>query len=129
MLATEHLCWPPDIYCGHWIDGQILADGGTLGKRKPWDSGKFGWSRFDQDVVERVQAATALCRLKRVIPIPNRTIFGAPCEGTVSQRVRIPPGKVAPAGSNRSSRGDNEAAEASGVEGHISDLANMQAVT
>src|SRR5260370_24744298 len=51
MLATEHLCWPPDIYCGHWIDGQILADGGTLGKRKPWDSGKFGWSRFDQDVV------------------------------------------------------------------------------
>jgi hypothetical protein len=30
---------------------QILADGGTLGKRKPWDSGKFGWSRFDQDVV------------------------------------------------------------------------------
>ena|SRR5467141_1915285 len=51
MLATEHLCWPSDIYCGHWIDGQILADGGTLGKRKPWDSGKFGWSRFDQDVV------------------------------------------------------------------------------
>ena len=51
MLATEHLCWPLDIYCGHWIDGQILADGGTLGKRKPWDSGKFGWSRFDQDVV------------------------------------------------------------------------------
>ena len=51
MLAAEHLCWPPDIYCGHWIDGQILADGGTLGKRKPWDSGKFGWSRFDQDVV------------------------------------------------------------------------------
>src|SRR5260370_23613713 len=51
MLATEHLCWPPDIYCGHWIDGQILADGGTLGKRKPWDFGKFGWSRFDQDVV------------------------------------------------------------------------------
>jgi hypothetical protein len=23
---------------------------------------------------------------------PKRTIFGAPCEGTVSQRVRIPPG-------------------------------------
>jgi hypothetical protein len=58
-----------------------------------------------------------------------RTIFGAPCEGTVSQRVRIPPGKVAPAGSNRSSRGGNEAAEASGVEGHVSDLASMQAVT
>src|SRR3979490_626758 len=51
MLATEHLCWPSDIYCGHWIDGQILADGGTLGKRKSWDSGKFGWSRFDQNVV------------------------------------------------------------------------------
>jgi hypothetical protein len=51
MLTTEQLCWPPDIYCGHWIDGQILADGGTLGKRKPWDAGKFGWSRFDQDVI------------------------------------------------------------------------------
>jgi hypothetical protein len=49
MLATEHVCWPLDIYCGHWIDGQILADGGTLGKRKHWDSGKFGWSRFDQE--------------------------------------------------------------------------------
>jgi hypothetical protein len=51
FVGPEQLCWPPDIYCGHWIDGQILADGGTLGKRTPWDSGKFGWSRFDQDVV------------------------------------------------------------------------------
>jgi hypothetical protein len=33
------------------------------------------------------------------------------------------------AGSNRSSRGGNETAEASGVEGHESDLASMQAVT
>jgi hypothetical protein len=49
--GPEQLCWPLNIYVGHWIDGQILADGGTLGKRKPWDSGKFGWSRFDQDVV------------------------------------------------------------------------------
>jgi len=39
--------------------------------------------------------------------------FGAPCEGTVSQRVQISPDKGAPAGSNRSSRGGNEAAEAS----------------
>ena len=30
----------------------------------------------------------------------------------------IPPGNVAPAGSNRSSHGGNEVAEASGVEGH-----------
>ena len=34
-----------------------------------------------------------------------------------------------PAGSNRSSREGNEAAGASGVEGHVSDLASMQAVT
>jgi hypothetical protein len=30
---------------------EFRAVGGTLGKRKPWNSGKFGWSRFDQDVV------------------------------------------------------------------------------
>lgn len=39
------------------------------------------------------------------------------------------PATFAPAGSNWSSRGGNETAEASGVEGHVSDLANMQAVT
>src|ERR1700732_1926906 len=76
MLATEHLCWPSDIYCGHWIDGQILADGGTLGKRKPWDSGKFGWSRFDQDVVGvrrwRVRCGLPTIRTERrlVVAVP-----------------------------------------------------------
>jgi hypothetical protein len=39
------------------------------------------------------------------------------------------PAAFAPTGSNRSSHGGNEAAEASGVEGHISDLASMRAVT
>ena len=34
-------------------------------------------------------------------------------------RVRIPPGDFAPAGSNRSSHGGNEVAEAFGVEGHL----------
>jgi len=38
------------------------------------------------------------------------------------------PAIFAPAGSNRSSRGGNEAAEAFGVEGPERDLANMQAV-
>ena len=36
---------------------------------------------------------------------------------------------VAPASSNRSSREGNDAAGAFGVEGHIGDLASMQAVT
>lgn len=49
-------------------------------------------------------------------------------EGAVSSWARAHPATVAPAGSNRSSRGGNEAAEASGVEGHESDLANTQAV-
>jgi len=41
-----------------------------------------------------------------------------------------PPGNwFAPPGSNRSSSGGNEAAEASGVEGHFSDSASRQAVT
>jgi len=50
-------------------------------------------------------------------------------EGTVSSWARAHPATVAPAGSNRSSRGGNETAEASGVEGHESDLASTQAVT
>jgi len=42
----------------------------------------------------------------------------------------IPPGNwFAPPGSNRSSSGGNEAAEAFGVEGRIGDSASMQAVT
>ena len=50
-------------------------------------------------------------------------------EGAVSSWARAHPATVAPAGSNRSSRGGNETAEASGVEGHVSDLASTQAVT
>ncbi len=50
-------------------------------------------------------------------------------EGAVSKWVRAHPATVAPAGSNRSSRGGDEAAEAFGVEGHVSDLASTQAVT
>ena len=52
------------------------------------------------------------------IQISNGRSWRAPCKGGVSQWVQIPPGDVAPAGSNRSSHGGNEVAEASGVEGH-----------
>ena len=42
----------------------------------------------------------------------------------------IPPGSwFVPRGSNRSSSGGNEAAEAFGAEGRIGDSASMQAVT
>ena len=50
-------------------------------------------------------------------------------EGAVSKWVRAHPATVAPAGSNRSSRGGDEAAEAFGVEGHESDLTSTQAIT
>jgi hypothetical protein len=50
-------------------------------------------------------------------PVKDRS-WRAPCKGGVSQWVQIPPGDVAPAGSNRSSHGGNEVAEAPGVEGH-----------
>ena len=39
------------------------------------------------------------------------------------------PATFTPAGSNRSSRGGNETAEASGVEGHFGDSASMRAAT
>jgi len=49
----------------------------------------------------------------------NVVLWRAPCKGGVSQWVQIPPGDVAPAGSNRSSHGGNEVAEASEVTGHF----------
>ena len=57
--------------------------------------------------------------------------------GIVVRRAKAPffsgceshPATIAPAGSNWSSRGGNEAAEASGVEGSLRNLASMQAVT
>ena len=50
-------------------------------------------------------------------------------KGAGQQWVKFPPGNwFAPPGSNRSSRGGNEAAGASGVEGRAGDSASMQAV-
>jgi hypothetical protein len=43
-----------------------------LGKRKPWDSGKFGWSRFDQDVVG-VRRWRVRCGLPTTHPEPRRS--------------------------------------------------------
>ena len=44
----------------------------------------------------------------------NVAFWRAPCKGGVFQWVRIPPGDVAPAGSNRSSHGGNEVADRAG---------------
>jgi hypothetical protein len=50
-------------------------------------------------------------------------------EGAGPQRGLNPPGNwFAPPGSNRSSSGGNETAEAFGVEGRLGDSASMQAV-
>ena len=55
--------------------------------------------------------------------------FSCAVKGAGQQWVRVPPGNwIAPPGSNRSSGGSNEAAEASDVEGREGDLASMQAV-
>jgi hypothetical protein len=56
-------------------------------------------------------------------------IFCAPpCKGTVFSGCESRPATFVLAGSNWSSRGGTQTAEASGVEGHISDLASMQTV-
>ena len=55
---------------------------------------------------------------------------GCAVKGGGPQRELNPPGNwFAPPGSNRSSGGGNEAAEAFGVEGRIGDSVSMQAVT
>src|SRR5258708_38880065 len=57
-------------------------------------------------------------------------VIGCAVKGGGPQRELNPPGNwFAPPGSNRSSGGGNEAAEAFGVEGRIGDSASMQAVT
>ena len=51
-------------------------------------------------------------------------------KGDGPQRELVPSGSwFAPSGSNQSSGGGNEAAEASGAEGHKGDSASVQAVT
>ena len=70
------------------------------------------------------RAASAAGRLR-----PN-AVTGCAVKGGDPQRELNPPGNwFAPPGSNRSSGGGNEAAEAFGVEGRIGDSVSMQAVT
>jgi len=57
-------------------------------------------------------------RLVIMIIIVNVTDGCAPCKGGVFQWVKFPPGNLAPAGSNRSSYGGNEIAEAFDVTDH-----------
>jgi hypothetical protein len=61
-----------------------------------------------------------------MLPIPQK--HRAPCEGTVFQRVRIPPGKLSlqPVAIGAAAQGG--AAEAFGVKSHVGDTASMQAV-
>jgi len=61
---------------------------------------------------------------------PVSRLAGCAVKGGGPQRELNPSGNwFAPPGSNRSSGGGNEAAEAFGVEGRIGDLASAQAVT
>jgi hypothetical protein len=60
----------------------------------------------------------------------DRSYIGCAVERRWSTAGVYPPGNwFAPPGSNRSSSGGNEAAEAFGVEGRIGDSASLQAVT
>ena len=64
------------------------------------------------------------------VGLPSTRQLQCAVKGAGPQWVQIPPGNwIAPPGSNRSSSGGNEAAEASGVESREGDLAIMQAVT
>ena len=60
----------------------------------------------------------------------GNAVIGCAVKGGGPQRELDPPGNwFAPPGSNQSSSGGNETAEASGAEGRKGDLASMQAVT
>ena len=78
-----------------------------------------------------------LQRVREVIEANRRGTWTINAETVVRRETalilsgrEIPPGNwFAPPGSNRSSGGGNEAAEAFGVEGRIGDSVSMQAVT
>jgi hypothetical protein len=60
----------------------------------------------------------------------HNAVSGCAVKGGGPQRGISPPGNwFAPPGSNQSSSGGNETAEASGAEGREGDLASVQAVT
>ena len=59
----------------------------------------------------------------------NAVIVCAVKGGGPQRELNLPGNWFAPPGSNRSSGGGNEAAEAFGVEGRIGDSASVQAVT
>jgi len=62
--------------------------------------------------------------------VPGNALTGCAVKGGGPQRELNPPGNwFAPPGSNQSSSGGNETAEASGAEGREGDLASVQAVT
>ena len=66
----------------------------------------------------------------RIPPSPGKSVTGCAVKGGGPQRELNPSGNwFAPPGSNQSSSGGNETAEASGVEGRKGDLASVQAVT
>ena len=70
---------------------------------------------------QRIDCMRIRClRVRRIVRRAKARSFSG-CESR--------PATGAPAGSNRSSRGGNKTAEAFGVEGHVSDLTSMQAVT
>ena len=56
---------------------------------------------------------------------PRKRDFGSLVEVRAPRLYPDPGNWFAPPGSNRSSSGGNEAAEASGVEGHVGDLASL----
>jgi len=60
----------------------------------------------------------------------SNEVIACAVKGDGPQRELNPPGNwFAPPGSNQSSSGGNETAEASGAEGRLSDSASLQAVT
>jgi len=75
----------------------------------------------------RENAQTAWAAISKIL-VNGQTVCVVKGDGP--QRELNPPGNwFAPPGSNQSSSGGNETAEASGAEGRLSDSASLQAVT
>jgi len=109
-----------------YISVAQLADG--------LESERRGW-RFAVEAARHDNNSQAVRELASIAPyavagraLPIKDIVRR-AKARSSSGCEAHPASFAPAGSNRSSRGGNEATEASGVKGPERDLANMQAVT
>jgi hypothetical protein len=120
----------------------LLRDADAVkGSGRPYPARRYREARRNPARSETPCTRGSIMRGNREVPgLPGRAVisgrsgkssldFQCAVKRRWSTAGKVPPGNwFAPPGSNRSSGGGNETAEASGVEGRVGDMASLQAV-